>query len=268
MDDQVIEIDLWSGNRTSHRRDYERDVLLSALRVTRQEFGDWKLIEHTRDYPGDLEAETFRKYGHDLFVTTAGNKKLSDERKIVVYQPIQNDLLGYRVLIIREEDKARFARIKREEVLKTQKVGIPDSWADAELLRYNGFRVVERGSFDDMFARLLNLEFDFTTLGINEIDRVFAERADEVKHVVTVNHLLIYYPLPLLFYVNPDLPELAKRIEKGIKKISENNTMSRLFFNHNRDILKNMDLNRRNIVRLKNPNLPREIGEYESEMKN
>ncbi|MFO8029031.1 MAG: hypothetical protein R6U28_04150 [Cyclonatronaceae bacterium] len=260
------EIDFWSGNRTSFRRDFERDVLVAALQATRDDFGDCRLFEHPEDYPGDRESAVFREFGHDLFVTTAGNRKMADVKKIVIYQPILNDLLGYRSLIIRERDMTKFAGINSKQSLKEQLVGIPESWSDAELFRYNGFKVVERGSFDDMFERLHNREFDFTALGINEIDRVFAERADEVKGLATVDHILIYYPLPLLFYVNPDSPELAERIEKGMKIISADNTMYRIFFYHNRDILEKLNLSGRKIVRLKNPILPERIAHLEGNL--
>lgn len=262
-----MKIDLWSGNRTSYRRDYERDVLIAVLHATRDEYGDYKFVEYSKDYPGNQEAGAFREYNHDLFVTTAGNRKMADERKIVVYHPILNGLLGYRALIIREQGMSNFKGIDGKNKLKELQVGIPESWTDAELFRYNGFNVVERGTFNDMFARLHNHEFDFTTLGINEIERVFAEREDEVKGLTTADHLLIYYPLPLLFYVNPDLPELAERIEKGMRLISDNNTMERIFFKYNREILKNLKLRGRKIIRLKNPNIPEEIAHFKSELK-
>ncbi len=264
--DQVKKIYLWSGCRTTVRRDYERAILQAVLHATKEEYGDWELVECTDDYHGDRESETFREYGHDLFVTIAGNRKMAYERKIVVYKPILNGLLGYRTLIIREEDRVKFGRISRDEELKELQVGIPDSWSDAEFFRYNGFNVVERGTYDDMFERLHNHECDFTALGANEIEKVFAEKADEVKGLVTVDHLLIYYPLPLLFYVNPDSPELAERIEKGMRVISENDTMDSIFFNHNRDVLENLNLSRRKIIRLKNPILPEEMAGFDNDL--
>ena len=257
-------IDLWSGCRTTFRRVYEREVLEAALEATKDEYGNWVIVEHTQDYHGDRESLTFREYGHDLFATIAGNRKMADERKIVVYTPIQNGLLGYRSLIIREEDRVKFSAIHCEEELKKLQVGIPDSWSDAEFFRCNGFNVVERGTYDDIFQRLHNREFDFTALGINEIHSVFLEKAEEVKGLAMVDHIMIYYPLPLLFYVNPDAPELAERIDKGMKIISENKTMDNIFISHNKDILDSLNLSGRKLIRLENPILPKEMADFEN----
>ncbi len=96
----------------------------------------------------------FNEYGHDIFVTTAGNKKLENEEKIVIHDTIMNGILGFRVLIIRAEDQEKFSRISTEEELRELRVGIPDSWSDAEFFHYNEYNVVERGTYDDMFQRL------------------------------------------------------------------------------------------------------------------
>ncbi|MDG5765979.1 hypothetical protein QA596_00780 [Balneolales bacterium ANBcel1] len=265
MRDRIQVIDFWSGNRSSVRRDYERDVLTAALHATRQEYGAWKLVERMDDYPGNMESSAFRKYGHDLFVTTAGNRKMSKEDKTVIYHPILNNLLGYRVIIIREEDQDHFAQIDSSDALKRFKVGIPELWTDADLLRHNGFTVIEKGGFDELFANLRNGEFAFTTLGINEVDGVFAEREDELANVTTVGHLLIHYPLPLLFYVNPDEPELAARIARGMRIISADRTMDRLFADHNKGVMEKIGLSRRKIIRLENPMLPKEIADLQTD---
>ncbi len=255
----IKKINFWSGCRTVPRRDYERAILKSVLQATKEEYGDWELIENTKDYHGVTESRTFREFGHDVFVTIAGNRKMDDERKIVVYKPILNGLLGYRAIIIRKEDKGIFAEIHCEKKLKQKQIGIPETWFDAELFRYNGFSVVERGTYDDMLQRLKNREFDYTALGINEIERVFDEKVDEVDGLDLVEHLMIYYPLPLLFYVNPNAPELAERIDRGMSIISENKMMDRIYYIYNRHALKNLNLGKRTIIRLKNPILPKEI---------
>lgn len=265
---QHREIDLWSGSRTTVRRDHEREVLEAALRITKEEYGGWELVEYTEDYHGDRESLIFKEYDHDLFVTTAGNRKLEDERKIVNHKAVMKGILGYRVLIIREEDKEKFSNIESEDELKELQVGIPDTWSDAMFFRLNGYNVVERGTYDDMFERLHNHEFDFTALGANEIENAFEERAEEVGGLIMVDHLLVYYPFPLLFYVNPDEPELAERIEKGMKKISENSTLNEIFFKYNRELIERLNLSERTVFRLENPLLPEEMADFESGLLN
>ncbi|MFU8765142.1 MAG: hypothetical protein ACNA7T_11480 [Haliea sp.] len=257
-------INVWVGSRTEARRVHEREVLEAVLEITKEEYGAWKFEEHEEDYHGDRESRAFKEYGHDIFVTTAGNKKLEDEEKIIIHRAIMNGVLGFRVLIIRAEDREKFARIETEEELGKLRVGIPDTWSDAEIFRHNGYNVIERGTYDDMFERLHDDEYDFTALGANEVESVFADRADEVEGLILVDQLLIYYPFPLLFYVNPDKSELAERIQKGMSMIVEDGTLDRIFQKHNAELIEALRLSERPIFKLESPLLPEEMVGYES----
>jgi hypothetical protein len=257
-------INIWVGSRTEARRVHEREVLEAALEVTKEEYGAWIFEEYDEDYHGDRESRAFKEYGHDIFVTTAGNKKLEDEEKIIIHKAIMDGVLGFRVLIIRAEDREKFARIETEAELKKLRVGIPDTWSDAEIFRHNGYNVIERGTYDDMFERLHDDEYDFTALGANEVEGVFADRSDAVEGLVLVDQLLIYYPFPLLFYVNPDMPELAERIQKGMSMITEDGTLDRIFQKHNAELIEALRLSERTIFKLESPLLPEEMVGYES----
>ena len=138
-------------------------------------------------------------------------------------------------------------------------LGIPFSWADAALFRFNGYPVVEGGTYDELFDRLKSGEFDYVTLGANEIEEAFEARAFPVGGLSLEDSLLIYYPFPLLFYVNPDKPELAKRIEEGLDRIIENGAFDRLFNEQYGDLVTRLRLKERTTFRLKNPNLSEEL---------
>ncbi|MBP3191078.1 hypothetical protein [Natronogracilivirga saccharolytica] len=265
---QSRELNLWSGNRTTVRRDYEREVLKEVLRVTNDEYGEWELIECAEDLHGDDESLVFREFGHDLTVTTAGNPKFEHERKIMVHKSVMMGILGYRVLIVREEEAELFANIESEEELQKLRFGVPYTWTDAGLFRENGYNVVEGGSYEDLFERLHNHEFDFTALGANEVENVFDYRKEETEGLVMVDHLLIYYPFPMLFYVNPDEPEVAERIRKGMKILAERSTLDEIFLKYNGELIDRLNLSDRTVIQLRNPLLPEEMADFESSLTN
>src|SRR5690606_34320775 len=168
----VMAVKLWNGNKTPARQAYERAVFIAAMEATRTVYGGWELHEDTRDLPSaEDEAGVFRSHRFDVFGTVAGNPKLEDEQKRVIPIPIMKGLLGYRVLIIRVEDQPRFTQIarapndERAAGLQALQLGIPATWADAGLFRHNGYRVNEAGSFDELFTRQLNGEFDYASFG-------------------------------------------------------------------------------------------------------
>lgn len=259
----VTQVKLWNGNKTQSRQTYEREVLEAALKATEQKLGAWELKEDLTEYPlAADEASVFREKGFDIFGTVAGNTKLADEKKILIPLPLMKGLLGYRVLIIRAADKAKFAAIKTPAQLQQLRMGIPSTWADAELFRQNGYKVEEKGSFDDLFTRLESNEFDYVTFGANEVTGVFSERAAKSGKLLVDSSLLVFYPFPLVFYVNPDNKALAERVTLGLQTISSNGELDAIFNRYFAADLKAVNLPARTMISLKNPILPAEMADF------
>ncbi|WP_132434625.1 type 2 periplasmic-binding domain-containing protein [Natronoflexus pectinivorans] len=259
-------IDLWSGNRTTSRQTYERDVLFAILTATREEFGIWKIVETTKDYTEIEESNIFDEFKHDLTVTVAGNVKFENREKIVIHKPIMKGLLGFRVLIINEEDQTTFSEASNARNLKNLRHGIPLTWADAELFRSNGFSVVEEGDFDGLFDDLKSRKFDYTAFGANEVNDVFQERAAKTSGLKIEDNIIIYYPFPLLFYINPNNKLLAERVKRGLEIISENGTLNLIFEKHYSEILSSINFTSRVVFELENPKLPTELKDFKSDL--
>lgn len=259
----VAQIKLWNGNKTQSRQQYEREVLEAALSATVASHGQWQLQEDLTDYPlAEDEASVFRSKGFDIFGTVAGNAKLANEKKTLIPLPLMKGLLGYRILIIRAEDKEKFAVITSAQQLQKLRMGIPSTWADAELFRHNGYRVEEKGSFDDLFERLTNNEFDYVTFGANEVAGVFRERAAVSGQLVIESSLVVFYPFPLVFYVNPENKILAERVARGLQLISNNGVLDGIFKRYFDADLTAVDMPSRRMIRLKNPILPSEMADF------
>lgn len=259
----VTQIKLWNGNKTESRQQYEREILEAALNATDASHGQWQLQESLTDYPlAADEASVFRAKGFDIFGTVAGNTKLANEKKILIPLPLMKGLLGYRILIIRAADKEKFAAIKSAQQLQQLRMGIPSTWADAELFRHNGYKVEEKGSFDDLFTRLENNEFDYVTFGANEVTGVFNERAAKSGKLMVDSSLLVFYPFPLVFYVNPENKSLAGRVTHGLQVISSNGELDKIFNRYFAADLKTVDLPSRTMITLKNPILPAEMADF------
>jgi hypothetical protein len=256
----IAHIKLWNGNKTQSRQQYEREVLDAALKATTAAHGKYQLQEDLTDYPlAADEASVFRSKGFDIFGTVAGNTKLAAEKKILIPLPLMKGLLGYRILIIRAADKEKFAAIKSAQQLQQLRLG---TWADAELFRQNGYKVEEKGSFDDLFTRLENNEFDYVSFGANEVAGVFAQRAAQSGKLIVDSSLLVYYPFPLVFYVNPNNKALAKQVTQGLQTISSNGELDAIFNRYFGAELKLLNLSSRTKITLKNPILPAEMADF------
>ncbi|WP_194975965.1 type 2 periplasmic-binding domain-containing protein [Aquiflexum lacus] len=252
-------VSFWNGNRSEARQVYERQVLKAVLEATEAAWGAWEIEETLEEYPGNQESLVFAEKGHDLFVTVAGNQKLKEGEMIVIPQPLTKNLLGYRLLIIRAEDVGLFAGISVPEELQKLEHGIPETWSDATVFRHNGYNVVEKGNFDDIFDRLQNKRFDYSTFGANEVLGVYENRASKREGLIIDQNILLFYPFPLVFYVNPNLPKLAERIEQGLQNITSSGKLDAIFNAHYGKITAQLNLNSRRIFVLDNPLLPDEF---------
>lgn len=258
---EAATLDFWNGNRSVARQDYERKVLKAILEATEQKWGALNIEESLEEYPGDEESLVFTEKNHDLFVTIAGNQKFKKGDMIVIPHLITKNLLGYRVPIIREDKAAIFDGISDSEDLQELNHGIPVTWSDATIFRHNGYNVVEKGSFDDIFDRLQKGLFDYSAYGANEVLGVYENRASKRDGLIIDQNVLLFYPFPLVFYVNPNQPNLAERIEKGLQHIISSGKLDSIFQEHYGNIIEQLNLDRRQLFVLENPLIPDEFSD-------
>ena len=261
-------VDLWNGNRSEIRQVYEKEVLTAVLKATEDDYGPWEMTESLDEYPGDEEALVFSEYGHDLFVTIAGNQKFSEDDMIVIPKPMTKNLLGYRVPIIREDDSGTFEAIGTREEAQQLTNGIPETWSDAVIFRENGYQVSEEGDFDDIFERLENGRFDYTAFGANEVLSIYENRASKIDGLVIDQNIMFFYPFPLVFYVNPDLPDLADRVEEGMQRIIDSGELDSIFNSYYGDIVEKLNLENRILFVLDNPLIPDEFRDLKPDLDN
>ncbi|TVQ11297.1 MAG: hypothetical protein EA361_12850 [Bacteroidetes bacterium] len=178
---------------------------------------------------------------------------------IAIHKPLTRNLLGYRIPVIRAEDAETFHAISKVEDIQKLKHGIPETWSDAVIFRHNGYEVVEEGSFDDIFERLASGLVDYSAYGANEVQRVFENRAAKLGGLMIDDNVMLFYPFPLVFYINPELPELAQRIDQGLDLIMESGTLDAIFNEYYANIVEELKLDQRKIFILHNPLIPEEF---------
>lgn len=257
-------IHFWNGNKTSTRQGYETELLEACLNATEKEYGLSNLRVDNTNYPVAEDEGNIFDAGSDIIVTVAGNVKFKHKQKIMISQPLTKGLLGYRLIMVRNESLDKFRKLKDAKELQALAIGIPETWADAEMFRQNKYSVVEKGTFDDLFVLLKSKTFDYTALGANEIEEVFKQRVESLGDISIEPSAMIYYPFPLVFYVNQSKPALAQRVESGLKTIMVNGEYDELFSKHHGDVVKRLNLKQRKIFTLQNPFLPTEMANFKT----
>ncbi|MBA6390418.1 transporter substrate-binding domain-containing protein [Colwellia sp. BRX10-3] len=247
---QAHQVSFWNGNKTPSRQLYEQQVLQAALSAA----GVKTSIDiDERNLSISEEASVFSKQLFDVFATVQGNPKLNTENKILIAKPIMQGLLGQRLLIIRKTDSARFDAIKQTDEMKKMRSGIPTGWADVTLFKANQYNTVEIGNFETIFHYLVNNDFDYLALGANEIEQVYQQADLEKLDLTIAPTLMLRYNFPVVFYVNPNNPELAKHLNTGLELIIKNGSLKAMFDQHFGHLYSRLHLADRISFELKNP---------------
>jgi len=260
--DEVLSINFWNGNKSSARQNFETELLQAVLTVTEEQYGLCRLDIDNTDYPSAEDEGNIFDNGADILVTVAGNLKFFDKPKIMISQPLTKGLLGYRLLMVSDKNLSKFKNLSTAKALQSLSIGVPETWADAGLFRENRYNVVEKGSFDTLFELLKKGAFDYTALGANEIEAEFENRAKPVGDISIEPSILLYYPFPLVFYVNAKNVSFAKRVEQGLAAIIASGQYGLLFEKHHGDIVARLNLKERKIFTLDNPILPENMKDF------
>lgn len=264
MPNTAINVNFWNGNKSSARQHFETELLQAALKATDNEYGLCNLNVDNTDYPSAQDEGNVFESGTEILVTVAGNLKFIDKPKIMIPQPLTKGLLGYRLLLVKNDKLAKFASLQADKQLQSLAIGIPDTWADAELFRENQYKVVEKGAFDELFELLKNGNFDYSALGANEIEKEFEERAKPLGGISIEPSMMLYYPFPLVFYVNHNNRSLAKRVESGLAAIMADGIYEQIFQKHHGDIVNRLNLKKRKVFTLENAILPESMKNFRS----
>lgn len=239
----------WNGNKSPARQSYELELLELLL----DESQVWRGVANdTTDYPNAEDEGKILEMGSDLLVTVAGNKKFAGKDFIEVPIPLCRGLLGWRLLVVSKERAQDFSGLSLND-LKQKMIGVPDTWVDAELFKFNGFDVFEKGSLEDMLSWVIDGTVDFMSLGVNEAQNILDSYPELSKSLAIEPSFAIYYPFPLVFYVNEHEEELAKWLEE---KLLGCDRLQVLFDKHYGHVADQAQLSERQIIELDNPVLP------------
>ncbi|MGR5236346.1 ABC transporter substrate-binding protein [Vibrio alfacsensis] len=255
-------VHFWNGNKSTIRQEFEWKVLQLALEQTKSKVF---INNNLTNYPSAKDEGLVFSHGTDVLVTVAGNRKFAPGSYAMIPQPLCRGLLGCRVLIIHKSRLAEFSKLT-ELQLKQLSVGIPATWADADLFRFNQYRVIEQGSLQERLIAVQNGECDYVSLGANEAEAIVTQFAHLTPDLVVEPSVLLYYPFPLVFYCHPEKGALQKAIAQGLERCSANGELDILFEQTYGADVQAVKLHQRRVFQLANPILPSEFAGYQSEL--
>jgi hypothetical protein len=242
--------------RFARTGDWNLDFAYHLLRHALAAAGSPWSLEASRERMSQTRAsaEIFRGNPDVDFIWTMTSPE-RERTLLPVRIPIFRGLFGWRVLLVRRGDSARFAGVRTLADLKPFRLLQGHDWPDSDILEANDLTVVRSANFDSLFPMLVNGRGDALPRSVlevaNELKRLGGEYPMELEPT-----LLLRYPAPVYYFVSPKRPDLAAHFENALRALMVRGESARMLREFYADSLAMVNLPKRHVLDLKNPLLP------------
>jgi len=241
-------------SRLDVRYRYHWEILRTALDRTVARYGPY-VMEPSVFMPEKRQAFELQHATGKLTVMYLGTNPEFERDLVPVRIPVDKNLGGYCVFLIRREDQPRFAAARSLDDLRRFQYGLGLGWIDVDILRHNRFQVVTGSSYDGLFSMLANRRFDVFLRAAVEVLDEFDQRREAMPDLAIEPGIILYYPLPMYFWFakTPEGARLAARAREGMMAMIADGTYDRIFFKYQKWKIDRLDLRHRRVFRIENP---------------
>jgi len=211
--------------------DYEKRLIDMLLSKTSADYGPYALIPYKRELNFERERlESLNAQNYHIHIAPDYPDDQHLRRDFVrLEQPVAQGLFGYRRLIVRRSDLDKFSRIHDQKHLQQLIAGQGLGWPDTQILRNNGFKVIESVNLSSLLGMLSKHRFDFIPMAAHEIEATMTAMADQFPDLVPEPNILIYYPVALYIFARQQDERLIERLQSGLKQSKHDGSFHHLF---------------------------------------
>ena len=238
------------------RYEYHWEILKTALEKTKNKYGPY-LMKRAQTMTEKRQLFELSNDAQALTVMFLDTKPDFEKKLLAIHIPVDKNLCGYRVLLIRKEDQKKFEDIKELKDLKKMCIGLGYGWIDVDILRSNKFNVMTGSNYEGLFKMLVNKRFDAFSRSAVEVLDEYEERKENLKTLKIEDSLLLYYPLPMYFWFSKKEKGklLAQRAHEGMEIMLKDGTYDRIFLKFHGAKTEKLHLKKRRIFKITNPYL-------------
>src|SRR5471032_1864938 len=166
-----------------------------------------------------------RGQGIDLLWTVMSRER--EAAFLPIRIPIDRGLNGWRLLLIRAQDRALFAPVATATGLAPLRAGQGHDWPDTEVLRANHLAVFTSTAYDRLFKMLARGHIQYFPRSVIEIWQEIAAHPE--LRLGAADGIALHYPEALYFFVNKSNTALAAKVERGLRLAIADGSMQKLF---------------------------------------
>ena len=238
---------------------YHNALLHAVLEASKGEYGPYQLniISQAKEWTTARNVH-YLAQGDVVNISWGGTGpgEPADIGVIRIEYPILKSINGYRIFLIDKAQQHQFKQITTRHDLQKYKAGQVSGWVEVKLLKHNELPLIDNSHLNNLYAMLAMGRYDYLPLGVLEISDEFEKVSKKHDNLLIDDSILLYYPSPIYYLVSEKKPELANRIRFGMKVITQDGTLDRLFEQHFSEVLNKYRLQDRQVITLENPYLP------------
>jgi ABC-type amino acid transport substrate-binding protein len=242
------------------RYQYHWEILRTALEKTTLKWGPYRMVK-SEFMTERRQALELKNATGKLTVMYLSTTPEFERNLITIHIPVDKNLGGYCVFLIRKDEQPRFANVRTLADVRKFTFGLGLGWIDVDILNAAGLRVVTGSSYDGLFEMLARKRFDIFLRAAVEVLDEYDRRRSHLPDLDIEKSLILYYPLPMYFWF-PKTAEgrrLAMRAEEGMRMMIADGTYDRIFDKYQRQKIERLRLKSRRIIKIGNPFLGPEV---------
>ncbi|MGL4250122.1 MAG: hypothetical protein ACRCR1_05635 [Aeromonas sp.] len=234
------------------RTTYDRELLRLALEKTRDTFGDYELVPApTMTKARARISMEFDSFTNLLVMDSYSNARQAQGLSYVRF-PVHLGIVSYRICFVSPQRQMAVSRVTNLEGLRQFTFGQGKGWLDVDILRHAGLEVVDVHGYEPLFKMVARGRFDLFCRGASELRSELLTH-QQTKDLLVDEALLIYYPLPRVFYSNGKNREAILRVEKGLQLAWQDGSLQALWRKSFGPSISFAKLSQRRMLRLENP---------------
>lgn len=245
----------------SHRA-YADALLSLALILSKEKYGPYKIEQQTQQSVIRRQLVELEK-GTSISVAVSMPTQEWLEKALPVRIPLMKGLASYRFFLGNKKNQRQFDQIHTLHDLKALTIGQGPGWSTGKILEDNGFNVVYGGPYATLIPMLEANRFQLLMRGIFEVEPELKANKAAMPNLTIIKNFAVYTYLPMYFFVAKNQPQLAERIEYGLKKAHTNGQMDKLFKSYFRDELKLLQNKNLTVFYLPNTNIDKTFFQHD-----
>jgi ABC-type amino acid transport substrate-binding protein len=233
---------------------YHWKILRTALDKTAAKYGPY-VMEAAGTMTERRQAYELEHATGKLTVMYLGTTPEMEKALLPIRIPVDKNLGGYCVFLIRKENQPRFNAVRTIDDLRQFKFGLGQGWIDVDILRSNRFDVVTASCYDCLFEMVENRRSDLALRGAIEVLDEYEQRKQAMPDLNIEPDILFYYAMPMYFWFSKtdEGKRLAARAEEGMRAMINDGTYDKIFTEYQDYKIQRLRLKERRLFAIANP---------------